>query len=338
MKVTIKDIAKLANVSTATVSNVLNEKSGISEKTRKKVLDIAKKWNYQPDLVARSLSAKESRVIGLVIKEIDNPYFSKLMKGVYDACSELGYTVVLGSSEFCRERELQAIRTLTSQRVDGLIISPLKGEGVDYTYLVDLKRTDLAHVLIGTVQNFNTNVVDVDNEKAAFEAVTYLIELGHTKIAYLQGPSYSIHSENSLNGYQRAFHEKSLPIPTGNIIKAGSSIEDGYKVGHELFKSNCDKPTAIFAFNDLLAIGFMDALDELNIKVPDDISVVGYDDIEMSKHLPVPLTTVRVPAYEIGFNSARLLIEQIKKETPAPKKVILDATLIERDTCKNIKI
>ncbi len=201
---TISDIAKLTNVSTSAVSIVLNNKKGVSEKTRKKILDTIKKYNYNPNHLAKSLAAKETKSIGLIIREIDNPYFAKVMKGVYDTCSRLGYSVLLGSSELCSVRETEIINTLLNKRVDGLLISPLNREEQNYSYLVSLPSKNYPLVLLGEVKNYFTNVVDIDNTNAAYEAVSYLIKLGHTRIACFCGPVHSSHSQIRLEGYKKA--------------------------------------------------------------------------------------------------------------------------------------
>ena len=334
MPVTITDIAKLSNVSKATVSAVLNEKTGISQATRDRVLDIVKKLNYRPNQIARSLSSRQTKSIGLVIKEIDNPFFSKVMKGVFDTCERHGYTVLLGSSELSPEQEVQSITTLTGQRVDGLIISPLQGENVDFNYLSELLREKYPLVMLGEVKNYTTNVVDINNFEAAYKAVCYLILQGHTKIACFAGPSYSAHSLNRLEGYRGALIDNNLSIRKEYILPVGSYIKDGYQAGKKLFSSSLDLPSAVFCYNDLAAIGLINALLELNIQVPEKVSVIGFDDIDFGRSVKVPLTTVQVPAHKIGEKAANLLIKQIdNRDKPLNKKVILDAKLVIRDSC-----
>jgi LacI family transcriptional regulator len=334
MNITIADVAKIANVSKATVSAVLNNKSSVAPHTREKVLEVIKRLNYRPSEVARSLSSKKTRCIGLVIKEIDNPYFAKVMKGVFDTCCKNGFTVLLGSSELSPAQEMQSIETLASQRVDGLIISPLQDQEIDFTYLADLQRGNYPLVTLGTIKNYTTNVVDIDNVSAAYQAVNYLIALGHTEIAYFAGPSYSSHSTDRLAGYQQAFIDHNLPIPKNFIQQVGSYIGNSYQVGIEFFSQNTHLPTAVFCYNDLVAIGLINALLELGIQVPDQISVIGFDDIDICESVKIPLTTVHVPAYEIGRKAAELLIRQIMNpDEILNEKIILEAKLIGRDSC-----
>jgi DNA-binding LacI/PurR family transcriptional regulator len=272
-----------------------------------------------------------------VIKEIDNPYFAKIMKGVFDASCENGYTVLLGSSELSPAQELQSVETLTNHRVDGLIISPLQDSDMDFGYLSDLIREKYPMVTLGSIKNFVTNLVDVDNVAAARWAVNYLIGLGHSQIAYFAGPSHSAHSEDRWLGYQQAHIEHQLPLRKDYIIPVGSYIENSFNIACEFFTSSSDLPTAIFCYNDLVAIGLINALLELKIKVPEQASVVGFDNIDFCESVKIPLTTVHVPAYEIGRNAAELLIRQIDNpEIFLNEKIWLETRLIERSSCDKI--
>ncbi len=337
MRITISDIAKLANVSKSAVSIVLNNKKGVSEKTRKKVLDTIKKYNYNPNHIAQSLAAKETKSIGLIIKEIDNPYFSKVMKGVYDECSKLGYSVLLGSSELSEDKESEIINALLGKRVDGLLISPLQSEESNYSYLISLLNDDYPLVILGEVKNYSTNIVDIDNFKAAYDAVSYLINLGHTAIAHFAGPVHSTHGQKRLEGYKQALIDNNIPISSNYIIPVEPYTPYGFSAGKELFSKNIKRPTAVFCYNDLIAIGLIDALLELKIKVPEKVSVIGFDNIDFGKYVKIPLTTIQMPAYEIGKSAANLLIRQISDYSPLLKeKLILGHELIERNSCAKL--
>ncbi len=337
MRLTISDIAKLANVSKSAVSIVLNNKKGVSEKTRQKVLDTIKKYNYNPNHLAQSLAAKETKSIGLIIKEIDNPYFAKVMKGVYDTCSKLGYSVLLGSSELSEEKESEIINALLNKRVDGLLISPLQSEDSNYSYLINLLKENYPLVILGEVKNYSTNIVDIDNVAAAYDAVSYLIKLGHSRIAHFAGPVHSGHGQKRLEGYKQALIDNNIPINNNYIISVEPYTPFGYKSGKELFSKNIELPSAVFCYNDLVAIGLIKALLELKIKVPKAVSVVGFDNIDFSEYVKIPLTTIQMPAYEIGKAASNLLVKQITNSTnPLHEKVILEHKLIERDSCTSI--
>ncbi len=335
MRLTIADIARLANVSKATVSIALNGKPGISEQTRAKVMEIVQKFGYRPSHVARSLSTRKTKTIGLLIKEIVNPYYARIVKGVFDGCTVNGYTVLLASSELEPHKEKQGIETMIDYGVDGLIISPLQGEGVDFSYLVHLLHENYPLVMLNNIQNYATHVVDIDNVKAAYDAVVYLIGLGHKKIAYFMGPALSVHNAERLQGYRQALIDHQLPLSQNLIVEAGSYIENGYQAGKRVFDSHADIPTAVLCYNDLVSIGLANALFEMNLAIPDQVSIIGFDDIDFCRSFRVPLTSVRVPAYEIGRTAAQLLIQNINKvrDTTGYEKVILPAELVKRNSC-----
>ena len=246
---------------------------------------------------------------------------------------------MLGSSELSPDQEIKNVETLVNQRVDGLIISPLQGDDVDLTYIVDLMKENYPLVLLGSVKNILTNAVDINNTEASYKAVSYLIDSGHQNIAYFAGPTYSIHSVERLSGYQKALIEFHVPYSEKNIIQTGSHIENGYEKGKALFSEFNDKsPTAVFCYNDLVAIGLINALIDLKIQVPEQVSVIGFDDINFCDSFRIPLTTVRVPAYKIGAVAADLLLKQIIQGSKSSKvKKILEADIIKRSTCTKLK-
>lgn len=332
MSFNIGDVARLAQVSKATVSAVLNDRPGVSAQTRQRVMEVVKKINYRPNPVARSLSLRTTKSIGLVIKEIDNPYFAKVMKGVFDVCSQRGYTVLLGSSEESPETELQSVETLTEQRVDGLIISPLQASSNDLHYLASLIARRFPLVTLGEVKNYTTNVVDIDNVAASYEAVCYLIKRGHGKIAYFSGPAISAYSQDRLEGYRQAHLDHSLPLHKELVYNCGAYVENGLALGKQVFSGE-DRPTAVFCFNDLVAIGVIDSVLALGLRVPDDVAVIGFDDIDFARFTRIPLTTVHVPVHEIGARAAELLIRQLDgNNTTYGEKILLNAHFVKRES------
>jgi LacI family transcriptional regulator len=336
---TISDIARLANVSTSAVSIVLNNKKGVSEKTRTSILEIIKEYKYNPNQIAKSLAAKETKSIGLIIEEIDNPFFAKVMRGVYNASSQLGYSVLLGSSELSPDKEIENVNTLVSKRVDGLIIFPLHNKQSDFTYLSNLLYEKYPLVILGNIKNYITNSVDIDNTKAAYDAVSYLIKQGHKKIAHFFGSFHSGHGEERLDGYKQALMDNNIAINKSMIISVEPEMLSGYDVGKEFFSKKGGYPTAVFCYNDLVAIGLMNALMDMGINVPNDVSVMGFDNIEFGQFIKTPLTTVEVCAYETGKAAAKLLIKQIKSsKTPMNEKVILEHKIVERQSVKKISV
>jgi LacI family transcriptional regulator len=329
--ITIQSVAQRARVSTGTVSAVLNDKPTVASQTRKRVLRVIKKLNFRPNHIARSLIIRKTRTVGLVVKQIDNPYFTKVMRSVLVFFNERGYTVLLGSSELSPAKEQQSVETLLRQRVEGLILSPLQGRGTDTRYISRLIRDQIPIVLLDKVPKIMTNVVDIQNIHAAEEAINYLINLGHKRISYYEGPDYSLHNTERLNGFKQAMAKNNFQLLPSSIRKAGVYIEDGYHTAMKQFSEPGTTPTAIFCFNDLVAIGVMNALFDLNIRVPEDVSVIGFDDIEFCNAVRVPLTSIRVPAFEIGKAAAGLLLTQIENKTKNLKEVIeLNAPLVLR--------
>jgi len=333
MKVTINDIAELAGVSKSTVSAVLNDNPQIKEETKIRVREVMNKLDYRPNELARSLARKQTKTIGLIIKEIDNPYFAQITSGVYDSANKEGYSVLLGSSELKPLQEQETLNVLLSKKVDGLIISSLRDNG-DFSHLFELKHRNIPFVLLDHVEMLQANMIDINNVQASMEAVQYLVKKGHRRIAFLAGPDYSVHSFQRLEGYKLAHLRCNIPFDENLIFATGSYLENGIRVGREIAQMSTQKrPTALYCFNDLVAIGSIYSLRQEGLRIPKDIAVVGNDDIPLAKAMFPPLTTVHIPIYEIGQRAAKLLIDQIRqKESPLNKKNILEAHLVERES------
>ena len=333
MKVTINDIAQLAGVSKSTVSAVLNDNPLIKEETKVRVREAMKKLDYRPNELARALARRQTKTIGLIIKEIDNPYFARITSGIYDFAHKEGYSVLLGSSELKPLQEQETLNVLLSKKVDGLIISTLK-DSAGFSHLWELKRKNIPFVLLDTVSLFPTNMVDVDNVQVGFQAADFLLKKGHRRVAYLSGPDHSLHSLQRLEGVKMAHYEHNVPVGRGLVIHAGSYIEDGFAAGEKVAALPADqRPTAIYCFNDQVALGAIGSLRRAGLNVPGDVAVVGTDDTPLALATFPPLTTIHIPIYEIGKQAAALLIRQIKnKETPLEEKILLKAHLVERDS------
>ena len=333
---TIHDVAILSGYSIGTVSAVINRKETVSKGTRRKVLQAISDLQYRPSAAARRrLQPTMEKSIGLIVKEINNPYFADIISGSQEAARELGYNVLVAHTDRSYEFEQQVAELLVAKDVDGLIINPLLSEESDLSHLFEIRRNNIPLVLIEGVRGMQASTVDVDNVAAEKEAVDYLIGLGHERIGHFAGPRYSQHSEERVEGVRRAHSAHRLAIGDEDIVYAGSSLEDGYNTARDYFEGRDreDCPSAVTCYNDLVAIGVLRALRELGLRVPEDVSVIGFDDIEVVSYLAVPLTTVRIPRYEIGQRATRLLIETAEAEDPSPtQKVMLDADLVVRDS------
>ena len=337
--VTIHDVAERAGVSIGTVSAVINRKQTVGNATRRKVEQAIDELNYRPSAAARRrLQPAQEKSIGLVIKEVNNPYFADIIIGVQEAAAEQGYGVLVVSSERTYKLEQNLVDLLVAKDVEGLIINPLLDEDADLSHLFELKRRNIPMVLLESVRGMQASMVDVDNVGASKNAVMHLIERGHTRIVHLAGPRYSMHSDERIEGVRRAFSGQRFVFDDDDIIHAGARLEDGYRAGLQYFRERThDRPTAVTCYNDLVALGLMRALREIGLNVPDDVSVIGYDDIEMASYASVPLTTVRVPKRQIGRTSTEILIRHIEAlDAGTIEKVSLKAQLIVRASTREL--
>jgi LacI family transcriptional regulator len=331
---TITDVARHAGVSKATVSAVLNAAAGVKASTRDRVNAAIELLNYRPSQVAgRAAAVRKHKSIALVIKEHDNPFYAEIIAGMR-ACTEArGYPLLVVSSEGDHELERQVVELLRGKDVDGIVLTPTLHGDADFSHFFELKRRNLPFVLLEEVRGVPASVVDIDNAEASRRAVEHLFALGHTRIVHLAGPAYSSHSQERIDGVLRAFSSSHIAVAADGIVTAGAHLADGYRAGLELFRSRdaASRPTAVTCYNDLVAVGLYRALAELGLRVPDDVSVIGFDDIPLCDYLPVPLTTVRMPTHRMGELAAQMLVRHIEsKTTIPPQRVYLEATLVIR--------
>jgi LacI family transcriptional regulator len=331
-RATITDVARQAGVSKATVSAVLND-TAVKPSTRERVLEAMERLNYRPTQLAGRVGARATKSLGIVIKEIDNPYYAEVALGARACAQAHGYTLVVVSSEGEYDAERRAVQLLQSKDVDGLIAMPVLDEHADLSHFFDLKRRNFPFVLLESVRGVPASLVDVDNAEASRRAVEHLIDLGHTRIVHFAGPSYSMHTLERLDGVRRACSGSRLIFGDDGVVPAGAHLDGGYRAGLTYFRDRAaaDRPTAVTCYNDLVAIGLCRALHELGLRVPEDVSVVGFDDIALTEFVPVPITTVRVPKFRMGELAAEMLIRHVESRTVVPpQRAYLDAQLIVR--------
>lgn len=338
---TISDVAALAGVSKSTVSAVLNNKQ-MSERTRRVVLRAIDELNYRPNPSARrGFRPAAAKSITFIVKEVQNQYYAEILAGIQEVAGDQGYVISLSSSEGQYDLERRIAEQCMEREVDGLIITPILNDDVDLSHLFELKRHRVPFVLLEAVRGIRSNLVDVDNVKASCEAVRFLIDQGHSRIAHFAGPEYSAHSQERADGIRRAFSESHLRFDESIIVHAGATPEHGYRAGLEYFGvGRADRPTGVTCYNDLVALGLLRALAELGLCVPDQVSIIGFDDLELLSYFPLPLTTVHVPKYEMGKRAAEILIRQIESgaaSTAEPEKVSLDAKLVVRESTRALK-
>lgn len=334
---TISDVARDAGVSKATVSAVINDKGTVNPSTRDRVLAVIERLNYRPSAFARRAGADRARCVGLLIKEAHNPFYTEIITSVRRRAAESGYTLLVASSEGEYEAERRIFELLRAKDVDGMLVNPVFDRDTDLSPLFEMKRRNVPLVLLEEIRGVRASLVDIDNVDATRRAAKYLIDLGHTRIAHFSGPRYSIHSEQRAAGLRRAFSESSLIFRDALLLACGARLEDGHRTGVEYFGSVSeeDRATAVICFNDLVAIGLMKALRDLGLRVPEDVSVVGHDDLDLLAYLPLGLTTIHVPKRAMAEQATELLIRHIESSEPLPpSKVLVDVELVVRDSTR----
>ncbi len=337
--VTIEDVAKRASVSKGTVSAVINQKNTVHMETRETVLRAMKELNYRPRGSARNLKNPpvQYQSIGLLVRELDNPFYTGIALGVMEHASSKGYLVLVASSEGQHTYEEKITQSFTGKDIKGAIIAPVLEGTAEIEHLFRLKMINFPFVLLENVKTIQANVVSIDNIRAMKEVMKYLMDNGHSKIVHFAGPLHASHTYERIDGFRRAYSESHFVFDDNMIIPAGAHLEDGHTACLDYFhnRNREDFPTAIVCYNDLVALGVMAALAEMNIKVPDEISVVGDDDIPFSRHIPIDLTTLRAPLRELGRKAAEILIKNIESPKPLPiENVVLHAEFIARGSTK----
>jgi LacI family transcriptional regulator len=340
-KITIEDVAKRARVSKGTVSAVINAKNTVKPATRDHILEVMKELNFRPKGVARNLkNGVQEMSIGIIIKDLNYPFYTAIANGVIEYANSKGYSVIVASSDDNHECEKKLTHLFSAKDIKGVIIAPVVEGTAEIEHLFRLKMINYPFVLLEDVKGIQANVVAIDNLKAIKKAVKYLINSGHTKIVHFAGPPQSSHTQERIEGFRHAFSESTLIFNKDMIISIGSHFEESYNKTLDYFKNRNreDYPTAIVCFNDHQALAVMTALKELNIRVPDDISIIGNDDIYYAKIYPIPLTTIRAPQQEIGNKAAEILIRNLESSTlMAVEKVVLETEFVIRDSSKVLR-
>lgn len=336
---TISDVASLAGVAKSTVSAVLNHKDSIKDSTRRNVLRAIDDLHYRPSRSAqRGFRSVPQRSLSFIIKEAENTYYAEVLTGIQEVAAEHGYLVFVSSSEGKYELEHRIVEQCMEREIGGVILAPIRHDDTDLSHIFELKRQNIPFVLLDRVHGVPASFVDVDNVKGSADAVRYLIEQGHSQIIHFAGPDYSEHTRARAEGVRRAFSHSHLKFDDSMIIPSGDSHEQGYRSALQYFSATKrSRPTAVTCYNDLVALGVIKALRELHISVPDDVSVIGFDDLRLLELFPQQLTTVRVPKYEMGRRSAEMLIRDIESQTKSsPERVRLDTTLMIRETTRRL--
>ena len=329
---TISDIARMADVSTTTVSHVLNHTRPVSKALRARVVAAIQELDYKPNAMARGLRMQNSKTLGLIIPDNSNPFFSEIALGAEDCAFRHGYSIVLCNSRHDLARELTYITQLTSYPVDGLVLCAVS---VSIEHINE--SADLAGpltIIARKLQEVDADVILADHQQGARLAVGHLVELGHRRIAIITGPLDLAPAKDRLEGYRSVLHQAEIPIYAEYIVEGDFQVGSGRELASRLLTLE-DPPTAIFASNDMMAIGALHTAKKLGVHVPEDLSLVGFDNIFLSSLVDPALTSVAQPAYRLGELAVEKLISRINgEETAAYSEICLPTELVVRSSTR----
>lgn len=332
---TIKDVARRAGVSVGTVSHVINNTVPVKEETRDRVLGAIKELDYHPNSAARSLRNQGTNTISIVLPAIERSleepsYLLELLAGISDGCKHHNFDLLLSASSSDEERLAIYKRIIKGKRVDGCVITSTKKDDERIAYFL---KENVPFVAFGrSNEEWDFPFVDVDGEAGVRQGVRYLLDLGHRRIGFIGLPSELMCSRHRLAGYRSALEERGVGLDPALIIKGKTTQTSGYQAMKKLLRVE-PPPTAVMVSSDLMALGAMKAIQEEGLIVGSDISIVGFDDIQMAANYHPPLTTIRQPTYDIGIMLCHMLIQLIKGEELSERQIILQPELIVRGSC-----
>ena len=333
MVVTIKDVARAVNVSVTTVSRVLNNKPDVSEETKKKVKEAIRTLGYNPNNIARGLVLRKTNTIGLIIPDINNPFFPEIVKGIERKAKEEGYSLILYNTDNNKEEEKEALALLRSKKVDGIILSfSLENKEI----LKKLEKEEYPVVQIDRqIRDSLYPAVTIDNKRSAYNATEYLIKQGHKEIGHITGDLSTETALDRLKGFKMALEKYGIPFREEWILEGDYSRGSGKELMERIIKLK-HRPTAIFFANDLMAFGAYETIYNYNYRIPEDFSIIGHDNIEITSFVKPGLTTMDQPKYQLGAIAVEKLINLIEKKNDF-HSVILENELIIRDSVKAIR-
>jgi LacI family transcriptional regulator len=329
-RVTVRQVASLAGVSTATVSRALAGGGGVREALRLRVLDAAATLNYRPNRAARSLRARRSLTIGVVIPDIQNFFFTGILRGLEHVLQADGYAFLLGNSDGRPDRERLYIDTLREEGVAGLIIVPAEREARAYR---DLQAAGVPIVTLDrSAAGLRVDHVTVTNQEGVRGAVHHLVALGHRRIGFIGGPEHVNVAQDRLAGYEQALADSGIAIDR-SLIQFSDFRQGGGRAATEVLLRRPEVPTALFVANNLMTLGAFEALHERRLRIPHDVAVVSFDDIPWATSLHPPLTAVAQPTFELGVTAAQLLLDRLREPRRPFRRVVLETQLIVRGSC-----
>jgi len=336
MSITLKDIAKLANVSTATVSRFLNDNAegNMSNETYKRIKKIIDETGYTPHALASGLRRGLSNVIGVILPDNVNPYYAQLGKSIENECFNNGYMTLICNTNSEKRREIDYLRHLIGQRVAGILLcsTGLKGEKIK-----SIVPSEIRVILLDEeIPEFESDIIIGDDYKGGYEGARYLFNLGHREILIITGPASRGSSQNRLKGCTKFLKDNNVEIKHDLIIEGQYDIESAYDIAIEAIEKKLSF-SAVFAFNDMMAIGSIKALHKLNVKVPQDISVLGYDNIFIDDLISPRISTIATPLEELGRIAVDRLLEGAKQAGKEGQKILLEPMLVVRESCEKAR-
>ncbi|EKF9572809.1 substrate-binding domain-containing protein [Vibrio cholerae] len=331
---TMKDIARLAGVSTSTVSHVINKSRFVSDEIAERVNNAAQQLNYAPSALARSLKMNRTKTIGMLVTTSTNPFFGEVVKGVERSCYHQGYNLILCNTEGDNQRMKASINTLLQKRVDGLLLmcSTLEGERLD----VFDRYPDIPIVVMdwGPIL-FASDKIQDNSLQGGYMAAKHLIECGHKEIGCITGPLIRHQAQMRYEGYKRALAEAGIAINPDWIVESDFECEGGYQAFEKLYQRG-KLPSALFVSNDMMTMGVIQAASQRGLRVPDDLSLIGYDDVHIAKFMTPALTTIHQPKYRLGKAAVDTLLYRLENPDTTAQVVQLEPTLVVRNSVRKL--
>lgn len=339
MSVTINDIAKAAGVSPATVSRVLNSSGYVKEETRQKILKVIKELNYTPSAIARSLSTSKTNTIGVIVPDVNNPFFGEVIKGISEIADMHDLNIILCDTDESMDKELKALKLLKEQRIQGILITPTSVEDdFNSEYLSTLENLGIPIVLVdGHVKYSTFSGVFVDNIKGAFEGTEALIKAGHTKIGIITGRMNSKPAKDRFIGYKKALAMNNIPLDERYVFNGEYRLDSAYNATKQMLMME-DRPTAVFICSNMMTLGCIKALFEENLKIPEDMAMVAFDNIEVLNIVGINVSFINGPTIEMGKIGMKMLVDILNnKEKKEINRITLMPELVLKGSEKYIK-
>ena len=337
MAITIEDIAREAGVSIATVSRVINKTKPVSPELQSRVFAVIEKNHFKPNILAQGLVTKKTHMIGIIVPDISNAVFGNLIKGINSICSGEGYTIMVCESQGDLKKELQLLDIMEDKQIEGLLFA---GVDVNHTLVQGMLSKNYPVVLVTQEASEDEGAISTvvhNNIDAMYDAVRFLLDNGHERIAYLGGPRNDFSSgKKRLKGYRKALEEAGIKIRDSYIVQGDFSFAAGYNGMKVLYEENNKLPTAVVTGSDLIAVGAIQYLNNMLVKIPEDISIMGFDDSDFATYFKPELSTVRISYFDEGQKAARVLLQLINGEQDKPMIGYVPHKIIRRSTTKSL--